>query len=72
MDDGALIDGVIRVDYLRGRKLEEGIDGDENDANGITMNGTSPLKVMIRSNEEGGSNISFPKGRERAIIGLVN
>ena len=72
MNDGALIDGVIRVYYLRGGEAEERIDGNENDANGVTMNGTPPLKVMIRSNEEGGSDISFPKGREGAVIGLMD
>ena len=72
MNHGALIDGVVRVYYLRGGEAEEGIDGNENHANRITMNGTSPLKVMICSDEEGGSDISFPKGREGAIVGLMN
>ena len=72
MDDGALINGVIRVDYLRRGEAEEGINGNEYDTNRITMNGTPPLKVMICSDEEGRLNISFPKGREGSIIGLVN
>ena len=72
MYDGALIDGVVRVYHLRGGEAEEGVDGDEDNANRITMNGTSPLKVMICSDEKGGSDISFPKGRERAIVGLMN
>ena len=72
MYDGALVDGVVRVDYLGGGELEEGIDGNKDDANGITMNGTSPLKVMISANEEGGSDVSFPKRREGTIVGLVN
>ena len=72
MNDGALIDGVVRSDYLRRGKPEKRINGDENDANGITMNGTPPLEVMIRSDEEGGPDVSFPKGRERSIIGLVD
>ena len=61
MYDGALIDGVVRIDYLGRGKPEEGVDGNEDDADGITMNGTPPLKVMIRSDEEGGSDITFPK-----------
>ena len=72
MNDGALIDGVIRVYYLRGGEAEEGVNGNENHANGITMNGTSPLEVMIRCYEEGGSDISFPKGGEGAVVGLVD
>ena len=72
MDDGALIDGMIRINHLRGGEAEERVDGNEDDANGITVNGTSPLKVMIRCDKEGGSDISFPKGREGAVIGLVD
>ena len=72
MNDRALINGVVRVDYLRGGEPEEGIDGNENDANRIGMNGTSPLEVMICSDEEGRSNISFPKGGKGAVVGLMN
>ena len=72
MNDGALIDGVIRVYHLRTGEAKEGIDGDEDDANGITMNGTPPLKMMIRCDEEGGSDISFPEGREGAVIWLMD
>ena len=61
MNDGALIDGVIRVYYLRRGESEEGIDGDENDADGIIMNGTSPLKIMISCDGEGWSDVSFPE-----------
>ena len=72
MYDGALVDGVVRVDYLRRGESEEGVDGDKDDADGITMNGTSPLEVMICSDEEGRSNISFPKGGKGAVVGLMN
>ena len=72
MDDGALIDGVIRIDHLRRRESEKRVDGDEGHANRITMNGASPLKVMIGGDEERWSNVSFPKGGERTIVGLVN
>ena len=72
MDDGALINGVIRIYHLRGGKAEERIDGNEDNANRITMNGTSPLKVMICSDEERGSNISLPEGRKGAVIGLMD
>ena len=47
MYNGALIDGVVRVDYLGSREAKERIDGDENNADGITMNRASPLKVVI-------------------------
>ena len=72
MDDGALINGVIRIYHLGGGEAKKGVDGNEDYANGILMNGASPLKEMIRSDEEGGSDISFPKGGERAIIRLVD
>ena len=72
MYDGALIDRVIRIYHLRGGEAEEGIDGNENNANGITMNGTPPLEVMIRSDEEGGPGISFPKGGKRTVVGLMD
>ena len=72
MYDGALIDGVVRVDYLGRGKSEEGIDGDKDNADGVTMNGTSPLKMMIRGDEERGSNISFPKGGEGSIVRLMD
>ena len=72
MYDGALIDGVVRVYYLRGGEAEERVDGNENNANRITMNGTPPLKVMIRCDEEGGPDISFPKGREGTVVGLMD
>ena len=72
MDDGALINGVIRIYHLGGREAKERIDGDEDDANGIRMNGASPLKMMIRSDEEWGSDISFPEGREGTIVRLVD
>ena len=72
MYDGALVDGVIRIYHLGGGEVEERIDGYEDYANGITMNGTSPLKVMIRGDKEGGSDISFPKGGEWTIVGLVD
>ena len=72
MHDGALIDGVVRINYLRGGKLEEGVYRDEDNANRITMNGTSPLKVMICSDKKGGLNVSFPKGGKGAVVGLMN
>ena len=72
MDDGALIDGVVRIDNLRGGESKKGIDRDENDADGVTVNRASPLKVMICADEEGGSDMSFPEGREGAVVGLMN
>ena len=70
--DGTLIDGVVRIYDLWGGESEEGIDGNEDDANGITVNGTSPLKVMISAKEKGGSNIPFPEGGKGTIVGLMN
>ena len=72
MYDGALINGVVRVDYLGRGESEEGIDGDKDNADGVTMNGTSPLKVMISTYEEGRSNVSFPERGEGTIVGLMN
>ena len=72
MDDGALINGVIRVYHLRGGEAKKGVDRNENDADGILVNGTSPLKMVIRSDEEGGSDISFPEGGEGSIIRLMD
>ena len=72
MYDGALIDGVVRVDYLWAGKVKKGIDGDENDADGVVMDGTPPLKVMVSGYGERGVNVSFPEGRERSIIGLMD
>ena len=72
MYDGALIDGVIRIDHLGRGESEEGVDGDENDANRIAVNGTSPLKVMVGADEKGGSNISFPERRKGSVVGLVD
>ena len=72
MHDGALIDGVVRIYDLWGRESEEGIDGNKDDANGITVNGTPPLKVVICAYEKGASNIPLPEGREGTVIGLVN
>ena len=72
MNDGALINGVIRVYDLRSGEAEKGINGDEDDADGVIMNGASPLKIMVCGNGKGGSNISFPERRKWAIIGLVN
>ena len=40
MNDGALVNGMIRVNYLRTRKPEEGVDGNKNDTNGVVVNGT--------------------------------
>ena len=72
MNDWALKDGMVRIDDLRSGESKKGIDGDEYDADGVTMNGASPLKVMISAEEERRSGVSFPKGREGAIVGLVN
>ena len=72
MNNGALIDRVVRIDHLRGGEAEERIDRNEDDADGIIMNGAPPLEVMICSDEERGSNVSFPKRGEGTIIGLMN
>ena len=49
VDDGALIDRVIRINYLRGGKPKERVDGDEDNKNGVGMNGTPPLEVVVGS-----------------------
>ena len=63
---------MVRVDDLRARKAKKGIDGNEDHADGVIMNGTSPLKVMICADEEGRSDVSFPKGGEGAVVGLMD
>ena len=72
MDDGALINGVIRIYHLGGGKAKKGVDRDEDNADGILMTGASPLKMMIRSDEKRRSDVSFPEGGEGAIIRLMN
>ena len=72
MHDGALIDGVVRIDDLRGRESIEGINRDEDDADGVTVNRAPPLEMVICADKEGGSSVSFPEGRKGSIEGLVN
>ena len=72
MNDWALVNGVIRINHLGGGEAKEGIDGNEDDANWVIMNGASPLKMMISGDKKGGSNVSFPKRREGTIIGLMD
>ena len=72
MNDGALIDGVVRIDDLWSRKPEEGVDRYKNDTNRITMNGASPLKVVIGADEKGRSDVSFPKRGEGSVVGLMD
>ena len=48
VNNGALINGVVRIDDLWSGETEERIDGNKNDADRIIMNGTSPLKIMVR------------------------
>ena len=35
MYDGALINGMVRIDDLRAREAKKGVDGNEDDANGV-------------------------------------
>ena len=72
VNDGALINGVVRIYDLWSKETEERIDGDKDDTDGVMMNGTSPLEVVICCDGKGLSNKSFPEGRERTIVGLVN
>ena len=72
MYDGALIDGVVRIDDLRSGKAEERVNGNENDADGVVMNGASPLKIMICGEGERGSDEPFPKRGEGAVIWLMD
>ena len=61
MNDGALINGVIRIDDLWSGESEEGIDGDEDNTDGIVMNGASPLKVVVCCERERRSSETFPE-----------
>ena len=72
MNNGALVDGVVRIDYLGSRETKKGVDGNEDDADRIIVNGASPLKMMICTEGKGWSDVSFPKGREGSVIGLVD
>ena len=72
MNNGTLIDGVVRIDDLWSREAEERIDRNKDNTDWIIMNGTSPLKIMICSEGERRTNKSFPKRREGAIVRLVN
>ena len=72
MYDGALIDGMIRIDDLRGGESKEGINRDEDDADGVTVNRAPPLEMMVCPDKKGGSDISFPEGRKGAVVGLMN
>ena len=49
MNDGTLIDGVVRIDDLRPRETKKGIDGNKDDTNGVVMNGAPPLEIVVCS-----------------------
>ena len=70
--DGALIKGMVRVDNLRSGEAEKRVDGNEDYADGVVVNGTSPLKVMVCGGEKRGADGPFPKGRKGSVIGLVD
>ena len=72
MYDGALIDGVVRIDYLRAGEAKEGVGGNEHNTNGVVMDRASPLKIVIGCYREGGSDISFPEGGKGSIVRLVD
>ena len=72
VNNWALIDGMVRVYYLWSRESKKGIDGYEDNADGIIVNGTSPLEIVICCNRKGGSDITFPERREGSIIGLMD
>ena len=71
MYDGALINGVVRINHLRSGEAEERADGDEDNTNRVVMNGASPLEVVVRSDRERGPDISFPKGGEGHRLQLL-
>ena len=50
----------------------EGIDGEEDDASGKEVTGTSPLKVMFSAVKEGRTNETFPKCGEGAVVRLMD
>ena len=49
MDDGALINGMIRINHLGGGEPEQRVNGDEYHTNGVGVNRTPPLKVVVGS-----------------------
>ena len=70
--NGALINGMIRVDDLWSRKVKEGVNGNEDHTDRIVMNGTSPLEIVVSCYRKQGSDVSFPEGGEGTVIGLVD
>ena len=72
MNNGALINGMVRIDDLWSRELKERVDGNKDYADGIIVNGTSPLKVVICGDGERGSDVAFPKRGEGTIVGLMD
>ena len=49
MDAGALKSRMISLNDVRGLEVVEGIDGDYNNADRITVKGATPLKEMVGS-----------------------
>ena len=58
------------VDLGRG-KMEEGVNGEVNDADGMSVIRKSPLKEMVGSNQEGGEDMPGVYRREGAVVGDV-
>ena len=59
----------VNTDVDLGRsKVKEGVNGEVNDADGVTVIRKSPLKEMIGSNQEGGEDMPGVYRRERAVV----
>ena len=72
VNDRALINGMVRIDDLRPRESVKGIDGNEDYADRIIVNGTPPLKIVICCEGERRTDESFPKRREGSVVGLMD
>ena len=46
---------VVSVDHTRAEELTEGIDGDNNNGNGILIGRDTPLKELISTSKKGES-----------------
>ena len=68
---GATIHQVVRNNDLRRGVMEERIDGEEDDDQGKTMRGASPLEEVFSSKKGGGRNDPLIEGGDGTIVRLV-
>ena len=54
MDIWALVCQVVSNDHLRGGEVKGGINGEEDDADWVSVEVTTPLEYVISNEKEGG------------------